>query len=421
MKIIHKFSPGIAVQNFKLCGSDPISATISGLFGYASTEETNETNEDIAWAQNNFQRQENQLNRDYNTREAEKARNFEAYQAQIARDYTTAERLAQQQWQKEQWDYQQKNQIQLQMQGAREAGLNPNVAATSVMSANGGNVSSPTGANSPMPSGPMSSYSGGISPTPYQAKTPADAFASIAQGLSSIASAKEKGANVGLIEKQIENMAVDTQYKQVLTDGVKLANNLQRLDLKYREKKLVQDLAEQVARTTTIKNQGELHAATIKIQDSIKQLNEALANKHTQDATLAMLEVGSFDKRLQSALKLQGAQIKESNARAFEAGQHGKLLGVETLGQEFKNSVLKIDSEISAATAQQKLYAMRQELLKKGNLDEKQKIQAQQECEKLNKILEMYRKHPNKAALDAALDNFNEHFPLIGGFIKAFK
>ena len=155
MKIIHNFSPGLAYQlPFKL-GDNPVGSLISGIFGYASTSDTNDTNEDIAMSQLQYQMYENQKNRDYNTLEAERARQFEADQAQIGREFTTSEREAQQQFQKEQWEYQQRNQLALQMQGARDAGLNPNVAAGRVMSAQGGSVSAPTGASSPMPGAPV--------------------------------------------------------------------------------------------------------------------------------------------------------------------------------------------------------------------------------------------------------------------------
>lgn len=339
MKIIHKYSPGLSVQVFNKCGDNPFGSFISGLFGLGETEMTNQSNEDIAAWQLALQQSENQKNRDYNTQEAEKARLFESQQADLARQFTRAEREAQQQYQQDQWAFQQRNQIQLQMEGAKDAGLNPNVAASRVMSANGGSVAAPSGASSPVASGAPASYSGGLSPVPFQAQNPVQAFNLAAQGLSALATAKEKGANVSLIEQQVENMAVDTQYKKVLKDGVLLANKLQKINLKYADKKNLQDLAEQVARTATIKNQGELHAATAKIQDSIRKLNEALSNKHDQESQLLMLEVASYDKRLTQQLKLQSAQIAESNANAYEASQAGNL-------NKFNSQIAEAESKI---------------------------------------------------------------------------
>lgn len=418
MKIIHNFSPGLAYQlPFKL-GDNPVGSLISGIFGYASTSDTNDTNEDIAMSQLQYQMYENQKNRDYNTLEAERARQFEADQAQIGREFTTSEREAQQQFQKEQWEYQQRNQLALQMQGARDAGLNPNVAAGRVMSAQGGSVSAPTGASSPMPGAPVASFSGGLSPVPFQAQNPVMAFAQAAQGLASLATAKEKGANVSLIEKQVENMAVDTQYKQVLVDGVKLANKLSKIKLSYADRREAQELSELIARTATTKNLGELHAATAKIQDSIKRLNEALISKHSQETDLLALEVGSFDKRLQQQLKLQGAQIREANAKAFEASQHGKLLGSEKIGQDFKNAILKVDSENTAAVAYDKLVALKMSIEKDKALSQKEKNQAFAEAQRLGTILEDYKKYPWLLTIDAGLDNFNQRFPVLGGIVR---
>lgn len=359
MKIIHKYSPGLSVQVFRKCGDNPIGSFISGLFGLAETESVNDTNEDIATWQLMLQQRENQKNRDYNTQEAEKARLFESQQADLARQFTRAEREAQQQYQQDQWAFQQRNQLPLQMEGAKDAGLNPNVAASRVMSANGGSVAAPSGASSPVASGAPASYSGGLSPVPYQAQNPVQAFNLAAQGLSALATAKEKGANVSLIEKQVENMAVDTQYKKVLKDGVVLANKLQKINLKYADKKNLQDLAEQVARTATIKNEGELHAATVKIQNSIRKLNESLAKKHDQESQLLMLEIGSYDRRLTQQLKLQGAQIREANAKAFEAGQAAELnkVNAETINavKPYVAQIKRAEAYIAQSTAPNKI------------------------------------------------------------------
>lgn len=381
MRIIHKYSPGCPWTNMIKCGDNPVGSFIGGMFGLAGTESTNETNEDIADYQLAVQMAENQKNRDYNTVEAEKARNFEAQQAQIGRAFTTSEREAQQQWQQSQWEYQQKNQLPLQMLGARNAGVNPNVAAAKMMSAQGGSVSAPTGASSPMPGSPVASFSGGLSPIPYQAVNPAIAFAQAAQGLASLATAKEKGANVSLIEKQVQNMAVDTQYKQVLTDGLRLTQALQKIDLKYHEKKLVQDLAEQIARTTSLNNAAALSAATAKIQDSIKRLNEALLGKHTQESTLLALEVGTFDKRLSQQLKLQSAEIAKANADAFKAAQEGKVA---------KNQVAlsNIEIEKNEATKAAQIEKILKEMASGGVQSDAAREKAQTELrrwEQLNK------------------------------------
>lgn len=378
MKIIHNFNLGFQYGNrFKL-GENPVSTMISGLFGLGETEMTNEANADIAAAQIRLQQEENQKNRDYNTAEAEKARQHEI---NMIRETPS-----------------------LQVQGMREAGINPQVAlSNSTQVATGGSSGTQ-----------QASYSGGLSPVPYQAQNPASAFAQVAQGLSSLASAKEKGANVGLIEKQVENMAIDSQMKKALTDGYKLSNELQKLDLKYRDKKLLQDIQEQVVRMAATTAQGKLFTEQAKIQSSVEALNRSLANYHGQNADYLKLKIANYTVELNSVLKLNAAQTYKANQEAHESG-------VRATGLAFDNAIKKVDSENAAKLAIDKLNALKAQYMTDASKSATQRKQFEIECSKLNKVLEMYRKHPNKAALDAALDNFNEHFPILGGFIKALK
>lgn len=378
MRIIHNNNPGFHYGNrFKL-GENPVSTVISGMFGLGETEMTNDTNALIAAEQIRLQQEENQKNRDYNTLEAEKARQHEI---NMIRDTPS-----------------------LQVQGMHEAGINPQVAlSNSTQVATGGSSGNQ-----------QASYSGGLSPVPYQAQNPASAFAQVAQGLSSLASAKEKGANVGLIEKQVENMAIDSQMKRALTDGYKLSNELQKLDLKYRDKKLLQDIQEQVLRMATTTAQGKLFTEQANIQRSVEQLNRSLANYHGQNADYLKLKIANYTVELNSVLKLNAAQTKKANKEAYESG-------VRAVGLEFDNAIKKVDSENAAKLAQDKLQALKAQYMTDTSKSATQRKQFEVECTKLNKVLEMYRQHPNKAALDAALDNFNEHFPILGGFIKALK
>lgn len=378
MKIIHNNNPGFQYGNrFKL-GENPVSTMISGVFGLGETEMTNESNEAIANAQIRLQQEENQKNRDYNTAEAEKARQHEI---NMIRETPS-----------------------LQVQGMREAGINPQVALSdSTQVATGGSSGTQ-----------QASYSSGLSPVPYQAQNPASAFAQVAQGLSSLASAKEKGANVGLIEKQVENMAIDSQMKKALTDGYKLSNELQKLDLKYKDKKLLQDIQEQVVRMAATTAQGKLFTEQATIQRSVEELNRSLANYHGQNADYLKLKIANYTVELNSVLKLNAAQTYKANQEAHESG-------VRATGIAFDNAIKKVDSENAAKLAIDKLNALKAQYMTDASKSVTQRKQFEIECAKLNKVLEMYRKHPNKAALDAALDNFNEHFPILGGFIKALK
>lgn len=317
MKIIHSYSPGIPILMDARFGADSL---ISGMFGLVGTESTNETNQDISESQIDAQRKENQINRDWNTAEAEKARQF-----------TTSEREAQQAYQRQMIV----DTPGLQVQGMRQAGVNPTVAfGNSTQVATGGSTP-PSGATGAQASGSM-----GLSPVPYQAQNLASNFATVAQGLSSLASAKEKGANVGLIEKQIENMAIDTQMKQVLKQGYELSNQLSKLNLKYADKKLLQDIQEQAIRMATSKAQGKLFTEQAKLQSSIEQLNKALANYHGQNADYVKLQVANYGVQLKSMLQLNAAQTKAANAAAVES----------YASAEYKKQLAKTENDLREGT-----------------------------------------------------------------------
>lgn len=330
------------------CGSDilGIGTIASGAMSYAGTMDTNAQNYRIAQEQMALQKRENQLNRDYNTLEAEKARQF-----------TTSERLAQQQFQREQFDYQTANAIPLAMQGAREAGLNPNVLASHQSIAGGSSVSAPTGASSP-----AASFSSGLSPVPYQALSPLQGFSQIAQGLASLGQAKKSGVETQKIEQEINNLVVDEQTKKLMLQGVKLDNDLKRVGLKYADRKSLAEIREIFSKVALNESGYDLNVAEQKIKPLLQKLNDALANKHTQEAALLQLQVQSFWKDFNSMLQLRKSQSDAASATASNLQEQtkyqsmvndikaaGKTSEIESLIKQFKSSGAVADADAEKA------------------------------------------------------------------------
>lgn len=395
MKIIHRYSPGIPILMDARFGADSL---ISGMFGLVGTESTNETNQDISESQLEAQRKENQINRDWNTAEAEKARQF-----------TSSEREAQQAYQRQMII----DTPKLQVQGMRQAGVNPTVAfGNSTQVATGGS-NPPSGASGAQASGSM-----GLSPVPYQAQNLASNFATVAQGLSSLASAKEKGANVGLIETQIENLAIDTQMKQVLKRGYQLSNELQKLNLKYADKKLLQDIQEQAIRMATSKAQGKLFTEQAKLQSSIEHLNKALANYHGQNADYIKLQVANYAVSLKSMLQLNAAQTKAANAQAFEASEKGQtekeLRPLSVRGKQLQNIILDKDALIKSETVNETISSIKSELSKNQSISEQQRKAAEIEIMHLNKLIKSYQDNPSLEKWERVVQYFNRNLPVLG-------
>lgn len=161
-------------------------------------------------------------------------------------------------------------------------------------------------------------------------------------------------------------MAIDSQMKKALTDGYKLSNELQKLDLKYRDKKLLQDIQEQVVRMAATTAQGKLFTEQANIQRSAEELNRSLANYHGQNADFLKLQVANYTVQLNSVLKLNAAQTRKANAEAAESSARTKtenelrswLVGF----QQAKTELAQADSFVARNTYWERLEAKVAEL-----------------------------------------------------------
>ena len=366
-----------------------------------STAMSNDTNErlnkqQLDWAKKQWQEQkdENQLNREYNLWEAQKAREF-----------TTSEREASQNWQAEQFRYQTQNAIPLAMQGAREAGFNPNVVMSNQSVAGGSSVSAPSG-----PSGSPASYSGGLSPIPFHGQSVAGDFSLLAQGIKSIAEARKSGFDTRKIEQEISNLQVDESMKKTLTDGYKLKNDLDRINLKYADRRALGEIEKIWTDVAVGNSQYDLNTAEEKLKPLFGQVQEALSKKHTQEADFLSVQLKMYEKDVMSQIRLRHAQAEEASQAAETAKQ---LRPYQTEAASIANSIARVDKRIKLVTEGDVIEQMRSRLSADKSIADEQKTAALAELEKLQKILAMYKAHPAKAKFDATLQNFNKNFPIL--------
>lgn len=185
--------------------------------------------------------------------------------------------------------------------------------------------------------------------------------------------------------------------------------------------KAKEELNSIIVQTGLYAAQGKLTKAQELVAETIQKLNNKEFEIKSEELSQLTLRGLFLEQSLKSGLDLQKEEIKTEQSKQAANYASADESKTRKLGLEFENAIKKIDSENAAATAQHKLAALREQYMKDATISQLDRVAAQKDFEKLDKILRMYREHPNKAALDAALDNFNEHFPLIGGFIKAFK
>lgn len=383
MRIHHRFIVGHPVRMPDKClfGLDDLAAVglITGGLGAITslftTGDTNRTNKANTNRQLQMQMQENQLNRDWNTSEAEKARQFQYDTMLQQQQYQTSEREAQQRYQSQQWRNQQLQAAMLQRQGLTAAGINPAVAMGQGAIAQGGSVSAPGTNSSPSGlSGAQASPVSGLSPVPFQAQNPAFAFAQMAQGLQSLAGAQEKGVNIRSIEQQIKNMQVDENVKKVMLQGFQLDNALKKAKLPKELEKFDRELS-LLSQDLILKViQGKKFERETDLMDVQEKMLDALANVHTQQSEVLRLDVATYFQRLNSLMKLQGAQATEASAQAGLAREQSltvkELRGWQVGFEQARAELAQVDSFVKRNTMWQQCESYLAELRAKEMLPE---------------------------------------------------
>ena len=345
-----------------------IAGAVTGLATVYNAEKTEEVNED--------------------------SMDFAAQQAEKNREFQQSSLTQQQQWQEEMYKkYQSPSAI---IQQLKESGISPLGALGSL-----------TGGN--MPSSP-SGLSGSQAAMP-NLQVPRIDSDSVAKMINSISDSNLK-------DKQVIKMLAETK-------GQEIANAAADFDLyltqKYADNEKVQRLKNLVSEGLVLESQGKLNDANSKVQEVMEMIAHRDLGIKEEEYSQLVIRGSYLAKLLDQEYALKKEEVKTEKSKQSVNYANAALSKVQKLGQEFQNSVLKIDSEIAAATSQHKLSALREEYMKNGSLSREQRLNADIEFEKLDKILKMYREHPNKAALDAALDNFNDKFPIVGGIIRALK
>lgn len=263
------------------------------------------------------QKEENQLNRDYNTAEAEKARQFSHSEAELA---------AQRQESLMQAGFanaveMQKRQIQsqspvYQRQQLQSAGINPQVYFGSNASFTGGSAPSSTVPSAPQAQGaPAASFAGGLSPVSYQPSqiNIGDIISRAGSIYKDIADAKKSGVETERLEKM---MGFEMLNAQLQAEGQTLLNALNRVDLSYRDKKLVAEITALTEQSVLMAKEGKKFDSEVELNKKLETLNENLATKYGFEGKYAKLRCDTFFKSLNAELDNLRSQVNKNDAEA---------------------------------------------------------------------------------------------------------
>lgn len=364
MKAIYKnIFPIIGNQRFK-CGRS------QGAWSY-----------DVAQEQIKAQKDENALDRDWNTQEAEKARAFDMEKLANEQAFANQQRLASQEYQSEEWQRQfdvqnEYNDPVAQAERLRRAGINPQIAMSgdSAKVVTGSSVAAPSGSSPSPASSPMASGRHGLSPVPFSPGTNlAQDLSQVAGALDSFGKAVGQGLENTLAAKTMQSMismkSAQAMGQELMNQGQKTLNAMSNIKLSYADRELS-------AKVTKLVNEGLLAASQGKHFDKLSVLDEAqteliqtLSEKYGYEGQRAAMEAMTFMDEVKSRINLANAKASEALANADLSGAKAQSLDAirpyvteiercnaneasrleffraETAGERFHNFMSKVENE----------------------------------------------------------------------------
>lgn len=354
----------------KKCGADPISAAFMG----GASLVGNVLDSTVGYNQQSHmqnkaldaQREENQLNRDWQTNEAEKARQFAAGQLQQQNQF-------QREMQSGQFSHDSQMQLQqsrlnspvFQRQQLERAGINPQVYFGN-QSSFGGSSAPSTG--TPSVSSPGSAPSVGSSPSglnPIGFQPSKLAIGSLLRDLA--ASAKDLGDNKraqDMLFEQIRSLSTQSDLNTVLKVGHDIANylNKQKLPLDY--EKAVLDLY----KASTEIELNEENAIT---QRSLQKVNDALAKLHDAQAKLTDKEIEKIGIEIleyPNILKATVSHLKSEAVRNYASAEESRAVARNQISQSELTDLERIIKRNVQGSIEQEFYQRVNNMAKEGKI-----------------------------------------------------
>lgn len=265
--------------------------------------------------QMNFQSEENSINRDWQTVEAEKARQFSAQQLQKEMDY---------------------NSPVYQANELSKAGINPVIAMSG-----GKGVASVSGGSS----APVASPVGGVSPVqaqPIDLQIP-QLMNGVGSMFKNLAEAKQLGVNTDILTKSAEYLIKNnmlTAEQKELGNSLLAINRYIEDEVKDAKISRAWDESKKAMYDAVISsNEADRGNLISRVLESQEALNNALSCYHGNNAELVALEVANFSKKLNAYLALAGAQADEARAGATDKRASAGLKYSQTDAQEIANNL----------------------------------------------------------------------------------
>lgn len=387
MKFRYLFNDYMPAQK---CGAEVglgVAALASEVAGgiFSADQQSNNVNMQLA-----AQARENQLNRDFNSQQAEYARNFQERMQGEQNQFVAGLQDKQQQYNLQSMAQQAVyNSPTYQREQLQKAGLNPAVYFSNKGSFSGSSAvagGSPSAPSVGAPSGASSSM--GLSPVSYQPKQLQLGVltSQLAQNMKNMAEARKIEKETGWIDEStranIRALNAQSDLHDVMKAGQDIMNQLNKAKVPYAYKQAAADLYKACSEI-------ELNKANKITSESQAKVNAALEKLHNAQTNLSAKELEKLGIEVQMYPQYLKSVINKNAAEASEASESAKGLRIENYIKDFiKNK--NIDKAVSDIDSQMLLNDTKREQLR-------------QELKRLQKVSESYDNNPSHVVVDAVL------------------
>lgn len=271
------------------------------------------------------QSQENAINRDWQTSEAEKNRSFQSSMVNQQNQFQQGLQAQQQRYNLQSMAKQAHYDSPVyQRQQLENAGLNPQVYFGQQSSFGGSSaVAGGSPSASSAPSGSMPGSVAGLSPVGYQPPN-----LNIGQIVKDFADARKT-----MSETQSIDLMRDPLYKEVVSrvKNQDLVNEFQELNnyvfSRIKDTKVQRafvDLSKSMAELTLNEDQHKLNELEAGYKQALTRLQDSLSSLHSSEAMLVGLKIKTFDQAFQSEMATAQSQRAANYASAEESRQRAR-------------------------------------------------------------------------------------------------
>lgn len=330
VKLINDFRPQ------RKCGAEIIGASIlggAGIFGSLMQSDINDDN--LA----------------YGAWQSEEQRNWATNERFASQMFNRNERLQTQEW----------NKPTHMAQMYRAAGLNPSVNSSTMASA----------ASSPMSSSPV----GASAAAPGNSVVPniPQLISSGADLVQALAKNTETKANLPLVNQQVEYLLQKTYGEEKANELKDLSIAFEKSSMPAKVKQEFEKLSSLIIQNGVAVKQGKVFDADVALKKSQERLNDMMKNLHGEELVKAQFFNGRLQDIYNADMSLKGAQTREANAKAVEAGENAnqtrifnKIYGDKRYQHSLISSAVSesqkliSDGKISKSQAEQMKYLVEQ-------------------------------------------------------------